>query len=88
MKIITNYLQSVLRPHIGYGDIIYDQPSNEAFRKKLESVQYKVALTIIGAIKGTSGENKVMEFGLELLKWRRWMLHVQNNEKSNTRILG
>ena len=83
-----NYLQSVLRPHIGYGDIIYDQPSNESFREKLESVQYKVALTIIGAIKGTSGEKKVMEFGLELLKWRRWMLHVQSNEKSNTRILG
>ena len=77
-----------MRPHIGYGDIIYGQPSNESFREKLESVQYKAALAITGTIQGTSGEKKVMEFGLELLKWRRWMLHVQSNEKSNTRILG
>ena len=77
-----------MRPHIGYGDIIYDQPSNESFREKLESVQYKAALAITGAIQGTSGEKNIMEFGLELLKWRRWMLYVQNNEKSNTRIPG
>ena len=77
-----------MRPHIGYGDIIYDQPSNESFREQLESVQYKAALAITGAIQGTSGEKNIMEFGLELLKWRRWMLYVQNNEKSNTRIPG
>ena len=47
-----------MRPHIGYGDIIYDQPSNESFREQLESVQYKAALAITGAIQGTSGEKK------------------------------
>ena len=33
-----------LRPLIDYGDIIYDQPQNESFCEKIESVQYKVAL--------------------------------------------
>ena len=43
-----------LRPLIDYGDIIYVQPQNESFCEKLESVQYKVALAITGAIQGTS----------------------------------
>ena len=34
---------------------IYDQPNfNEVFNNKLEVVQYNVALTITGAIRGTS----------------------------------
>ena len=43
-----------LRPLIDYGDVIYDQPQNESLCEKLESVQYKGALAIIGAIQGTS----------------------------------
>ena len=46
--------QVFLRPHIGYDNIIYDQPSNESFCKKLESVQYKAAPAITGSIQGTS----------------------------------
>ena len=61
-----------MRPHIDYGDIIYDQHSNISFCEKLESIQYKAALATIGAIQGKSREKKIMELALELLKSRRW----------------
>ena len=61
-----------MRPHFGYSDIIYDQPSNESFCKKLESAQYQAALAITGATQGTSREKKVTELGLESLKSKRW----------------
>ena len=40
--------------------------------EKLESVQYKVALAITGAIQGTSREKIYQELGLESLRARRW----------------
>ena len=42
--------KAFLRPLIDYGDIIYDQPQNESFCEKLESVQYNPALATTGAI--------------------------------------
>ena len=39
-----------VRSHLDYGDIIYDQPQNESFCNKLESIQYNAALAITGAI--------------------------------------
>ena len=49
--------KSFVRPHLDYGDIIYDQPNNESFCHKLESYQYNVALAITGAIRGMSQTN-------------------------------
>ena len=66
-SLITIY-EAFLRPLIDYGDIIYDQPQNESFSEKLESVQYKVALAITGAIKGSSREKIYQELGFESLK--------------------
>ena len=57
---------------IDYGDIIYDQPQNESFCDKIESVQYKAALAITGEIQGTSRDKLNKELGLEPLKARRW----------------
>ena len=37
--------------------MIYDQPFNTSFSKKIESIQYKAALVIKGAIKGSSHLN-------------------------------
>ena len=56
-----------------YGDVVYDQPSNDAFSNKLETVQYNAALAITGAIKGTSREKLYQELGLEYLQQRRCM---------------
>ena len=52
-SLVTIY-KSFVRPHLDYGDIIYDQPNNESFTQKLERIQYNAALAITGAVKGTS----------------------------------
>ena len=48
-SLLTIY-KSFISPHLDYGDIIYDQPINQAFINKLEAVQYNAALVITGAI--------------------------------------
>ena len=68
--LLTIYKFSI-RPHLDYGDIVFDQPTNDSFCKKLESVQYNAALAITGAIKGTSQVKLYKELGLESLKLRR-----------------
>ena len=78
-----------MRPLLDYGDIIYDQPHNEFVCEKLESVQYKVALAITGAIQGTSREKIYQELGLESIRARRWykrlsyMFKIVKEEASN-----
>ena len=52
-SLITIY-KSFVRPHIDYGNIIYDRPNNDSFSNMIERVQYNAALAITGAIKGTS----------------------------------
>ena len=71
-SLITIY-KSFIRPHLDYGAIIFDQPENESFCKKIESVQYNAALAITGAIQGTSREKLYKELGLETLKSRKWL---------------
>ena len=51
---------------------MYYQPQTESFCEKLESVQYKAALAIIGALQDTSLENIYQELGLESHKSWRW----------------
>ena len=76
-KIFTHYLQSILRPLIDYGDIIYDQPHNSSFCEKLELVHYKAALAMTGAIQGTFRGKIFQELGLKSLKSRRWFRHLR-----------
>ena len=71
-KTLITVYKAFIRPHLDYGDVIYDQPNNDSFIKKLESVQYNAALAITGAIKGTSKERLYEELGLESLSKRRW----------------
>ena len=54
-SLMTLY-KSFIRPHLDYGDIIYDQPFNNSFQYKIESIQYNACLAITGAIRGTSKE--------------------------------
>ena len=56
--LLTIY-KSYLRPHLDYGDVIYDRAFNESFQNKLESVQYDAALAITGAIRGSSREKLI-----------------------------
>ena len=69
--LLTIY-KSFARPHLDYGDVIYDQHYNNSFHQKLESIQYNPALAITGAIRGSSREKLYQELGLESLKQRRW----------------
>ena len=68
--LLTIY-KSFVRPHLGYGDIIYDRPDNEALIRKLEQVQYNAAVAISGAIKCTSPSKLYKELSLESLEFRR-----------------
>ena len=69
--LITIY-KAFVRPHLDYGDIIYDKAYNMSFHQKLESIQYNACLAITGAIRGTSKEKLYEELGLESLQLRRW----------------
>ena len=71
LPLLTIY-KSFIRPHLDYGDIIYDQAYNASFHQKLDSIQYNAALAITGAIRGTSKEELYDELGLETLEKRRW----------------
>ena len=70
--LLTIY-RSFIRSHLDYGDVIYDQPENESFSSKIESVQCNASLAITGAIRGTSQERLYQELGLESLRSRRWL---------------
>ena len=49
--LITIY-KAFVRPHLDYGDIVYDEAYNASFHHKLVLIQYKAYLAITGAIRG------------------------------------
>ena len=71
-SLLTIY-KSFVRPHLDYGDVIYDQPNNSRLSDKIGSAQYNPGLGITGAIRETSKEKLHRELGLESLKDRRWL---------------
>ena len=69
-SLLTIY-KSFIRPHLGYGDVIYDQPNNNRLSKKIESIRYNATLAITGAVRRTLRDKFYQELGLESLKDRR-----------------
>ena len=67
-RILTYNIWDFLKPNLDYEDVIYDRAFNESFQNKLKSVQYNTALTITGAIRGSSREKLYQKVGLESLK--------------------
>ena len=65
-----------IRPNLNYGDFIYDQPNNDSFCSKIESVQCNAVLAITGAIRGTSQTKLCNELGLASLRSRRQFRHL------------
>ena len=47
--LLTIY-KSFLRPDLNYCDVVYNQPSNNAFSTKFETVPYNSASAITGAV--------------------------------------
>ena len=52
-SLVTVY-KAFIRPHLDYGDIIYDQTYNDSFHQKMESIQYNAALAIARTVRGIS----------------------------------
>ena len=69
---LLTIFKSSVRPHLDYGDVIYDQSYNNTFHQKMKSIQYNAALALTGAIRGSSREKLYQELGLESLQQRRW----------------
>ena len=65
--LLTIY-KSFIRPHLDYGNIIYDKVFNQSFHIKLESLQYNATLAIAGAMAASSTEKMYEELGLESVK--------------------
>ena len=59
--------KSFIRPHLDYGDIIYDQAYNASFHQKLVLLEYNACLAKTGVMRGTSREKLHEELGLESL---------------------
>ena len=55
--------KSFIRPHLDYGDIIYDEAYIASFHQKLELLRYNACLAITGTIRGTSREKLYEELG-------------------------
>ena len=71
LPLLTIY-KAFIRPHLDYGEIIYDQACTASFHQKIEFVQYNSALAFKGAIRGTSKEKLCHKLGLESLEKTRW----------------
>ena len=69
---LITIFKSFIKPHLDYGDIIYDRVYNTSFHQNIESIQYNPTLAIVGAVRGTSKEKLYQELGLESLQQRRW----------------
>ena len=75
-----------MRPHLDYGDVIYDEAYNKTFHQQLESIQYNACLALSRVIRGSSREKNYQELGLQSLQRRRWyrklcLLHKIFKEK-------
>ena len=64
--------KAFVRPHLDYGDILYDQVYNASFHQKLEKIQHNACIARTLAISDTSKEKIYQELGLESIESRRW----------------
>ena len=70
--LLTIY-KSFVRPHLDYGDVIYDQHYNNSFRQKLELMQYNAFLPIVGAFKRFLYGKTSSRIRFKILKTTRWI---------------
>ena len=55
---LLTIFKSFVRPHLDYGDVIYDQSYNNTFHQKMESIRYNAAMATTGPIRGSSKEKR------------------------------
>ena len=69
---LSTIYKAYIRPHLNYGDVIFDQAVKNSFHQRLEYIQYNAALAINGAIRGTSKKKLCQELYFESLQSRKW----------------
>lgn len=70
--LITIY-KYVAKLRLNYGDVVYDEQSNDNFCQHIASIQNNASLAVIDVIKGTSKFNSYNNIGLDCLNFR-WCL--------------
>ena len=84
LVLITIY-KDFIRPHLYFGDILYDQAYNTSFHPKLEISQYNACL-LAAVIYGTLKKELYQELGLERItsnddfvkfsKTNHWVIYI------------
>ena len=67
-KISCGIYKTFIRPHLHYGDVVFDRPSKETRHQGLKFLQYSREVVITGAISETSSEKLSQALHLETLK--------------------
>ena len=68
--------ESYVRPHLEYGDIVYDKPNNSSLSNKIKSLNFNTALAIADTIRDSTKEKFYQELSFESLKDRRCMRKI------------
>ena len=71
-SLLTVY-KCFIRPHLNYGDVVYDQPNLSYLTNKIKSVQCNAALAIVDSIRWKSKEKLYQDLGFESLKDKSWL---------------
>lgn len=70
-KSLSTIYRSFFKSNLDFADMIYGKSFYQSFKEKIEMVEYKAALVIIGTIKGTSSDRLYQELGSGFLADRR-----------------
>ena len=68
-----------IRPHLDYGNIMYNQAYNALFYQKLKSIKYRLALGVTGAIRETSTNKLYNELQLFRQYLRQTLVFILNS---------
>ena len=71
-EVLIAIYKAFVRPHLDYGDVLFDQAFTTSSHEKLESMQYKACLALTETVRGTSKEKLYQELGLALPQLGQW----------------
>ena len=58
--------KTFIRPHLDYGDVVYDYTGDASFMQKLKSIQYNSSLAITGCFRSMSRDKLYSELVLKV----------------------
>ena len=76
--------KALMRPHLDYGNIIYDETYNKTFHQNFETFQYNAFLALSGAIRGSSKKKKKFLFCSILNCFTHFFIQQDNIKKLDT----